>query len=139
MLICSTRLQQVLLDEADHTDRRLLHADPERFADPRPQRGLGAFEVERYRASRVRPRRQPPEHELRVGHRRLLAAAPVRGGPGDRARSARPREQQPRRIGARDGAAAGPDSVDVHRSRHEIVAADHEPVGDRDPTARAQR
>ena len=132
------RLQQVLLDEADHPDRRLLHAEPERVAHPRAQRGPRAFEVERDRAARIRPRRQPSEHELRIGHRRLLAAAAVGGGSGNRARPARPGEQQPRRVRAGDGAAAGPDGVDVHRRRHEVVAADLQPVGDRDPPARAQ-
>ena len=70
--------------------------------------------------------------------RRLLAAAPVGGRPWNRTRPARPREQQSGCVGARDGAAAGPDGMDVHRGGHQIVAADLEPVGDRDPPARAQ-
>ena len=63
---------------------------------------------------------------------------PYAAGPGTAPAPRGPANSSPRSIGARDGAAAGPDGVDVHRSRHEIVAADHEPVGDRDPPARAQ-
>ena len=77
------------------------------------------------------PGRRRPEHELRVGDGRLLAAQPVGRRSGPRAGALRADMQQARIVDPGDGAAAGADGVDLDRRRGEVIAVDQKVVGDR--------
>ena len=72
---------------------------------------------------------EPAQHQVRVGDRRLAAAAPVGGGPGLRARRARPHAQRAAAVAPADRAAAGADRVDVDHRQRQRAAADLAPGG----------
>ena len=90
-------------------------------------RALGGGDVERHFAAEETVGAETAEHQIGVGDGRLVAAEPVAGRPGRRARALRP-DAQAAVIDARDRAAAGADLEnihhgDLHRQRL-VVAAD---------------
>ena len=73
------------------------------------------------------------QHDIRIGHRWLIAAARIAGGAGIRARTVRPDDDAPQRIDARDRAAAGTDLHHVDdRNAHRKAAALGKAIGTRD-------
>ena len=64
------------------------------------------------------------EHEIGVGHRRLLAAAPVAGGAGDGARALGADDERAAGVESRDRAATGADRVDVERRQPDRISGD---------------
>nr|WP_228430976.1 hypothetical protein [Baekduia soli] len=87
------RAEHVLVDEVDDPLGRLGHPDAEAVGDAR-DRCVGGVGVELHRAPE-QARREPAEHDVGVGHRRLGPAGAVAGRPGHRARAARPDAQAP--------------------------------------------
>ena len=87
--------------------------------------------VERDRAAGQRAGPQAPEHELRIGDGRLLAAEAIGGRTGPRAGALWADMQQARIVDPGDRAAARADGVDLDRRRGEVIAVDRELVGDR--------
>ncbi len=84
--------------------------------------------VEQRAARRWRVRGQAPEQQVGVGHRRMLAAAPVARRPRVGARGVRAHAQRAARVAPRDRAAARAHRVDVeHRQRQR--PARHDPLG----------
>ena len=91
-------------------------------------RALGGVAVELQAAGEWGVRRQAPEQQVGVGHRRVLAAAPVARRPGVGARRVRAHPQRAARVAPRDRAAAGAHGVDVeHRQRQR--PARHDALG----------
>src|SRR6185437_8633315 len=69
------------------------------------------------------------EHQVGIGDRRLGAAAPVTGRPGDGARRARPDPQGAAGVATADRAAARADGVDIDGRQLDRAAADRARVG----------
>jgi hypothetical protein len=67
---------------------------------------------------------QISEHQIGVGDRRLVAAAPVAGGPGNRAGAFRTDMQNAAGIDPGDRAAAGADAGDVEAVQRDRVTGD---------------
>ena len=83
-----------------------LGGEPRR-SPARPARAERHAPVEELRGA------QPPEHDVGVGHRRLVAAAPVAGRARLGARALRPDAQRAARVDPGDAAAAGADRLDL--------------------------
>ncbi len=92
-----------------------------------PHRALRGRESSSTPPASAPARVQPAEQEVRVGHGRLDAAAPVARGTGVGARAARPDAQRPARIAPRDRPAARADRVDVDHRQRERAPADLAP------------
>ena len=89
-------------------------------------RGLG---VERDPAGEPRVAGQVAQQQVGVGHGRLVAAAPVTGGPRLGAGRARPDPQRAAAVAPADRAAAGADRVDVDHRQLDRAAVDLARVG----------
>src|SRR5262245_56200147 len=125
------------LHDARHRRRRdphdavggLLDGKTQGLGDLAANRVARALEVEPHLAAEKAGRREPPEHEVRVGDGGRRAAEPIADRARLRARALRPHAERPRRADARDAAAAGADLLDGdHRELHRqalVVAADH--------------
>ena len=88
------RARHVLVhDREDALGRLLDGAEPHRVGD-RLHGRAGRVDVERHLAAE-QLRREVPEHDVRVGDRRQLAAPAVGGGPGRGARPTRGRREAP--------------------------------------------
>ena len=79
----------------------------------RPTAVRAASRIERDAAGEVRRPAEPPEHDVRVGDGRLLAAARVGGGPGNRACALRSDVGQVAGVDPGDRPAAGADRDEV--------------------------
>ena len=114
---------------------RLEQRQPERPGDAR-DRLLGQLGRDRDLPVGDRARRHQPEHDVRVGDRRVLAAAPVAGRPGRGARAARPDLQPARGVEPGDRAAARADLGDVdRRDPQQLARAAHQPAAGRQRAA----
>ena len=95
----------------------------------RADRPLRRLAVERDAAGERAARVEAPEQEVRVGDRRLLAAAAVARRAGVGARAARAGAQRAAGVAPGDRAAARADGVDVDHRQRERPAADLAPGG----------
>ena len=119
------RLRHPELLDLERAERRLLDRDAELARRPSAIAAARELGVELHAAAEqaaVRP--QAAEQELRVGRRRLLAAAAVAGGAGIGARRLRADAEDAAGVDVGDRAAAGADRVDVDHRHHRLVVAD---------------
>jgi hypothetical protein len=123
-------VQQVLLEQPDHARRGVLDREAERLRKLGLDRLARQPAVERD-AARQRTGTQAAQHELRVGHGRVLAAQAIGGGAGPRAGAVRAGMHQAGIVDPGDGAAARADGMDLDRRRGEMVAVDDKLVGHR--------
>ena len=117
------RVRHVRVDDREHSRRSLafVEADPlGQAADGR----AGCIRVERHRAAEEVVAVEPAEHHVGIGHGRLDAAVSVGGGAGDRARALGTDPEPSAPIDAGDGAAAGPDRVDIDHRHEDRVPGD---------------
>ena len=112
---------------------RLGRIEPQRRRDALGHLALAAREVELEFAAQEVVGIEPAEHQIGVGHRRLLAAAAIGHRAGDGTRALRADPQRVAGLDAGDGAAAGADLVDVHHRnldrQRALVAADQRRAG----------
>ena len=107
------RARHVLVHDREDSLRGLLGRREAHRVGDRLHRGARRLDVERHLAAE-QLRRQVPEHDVRVGHRRQLAAPAVGGRAGGGARRLRPDAQRLRQLGhVGDRAATRADRVDV--------------------------
>ena len=136
--------RHVLGDQAVDAPRRLDRRELELRGDAR-QRRLGGARVELHPAPEEEVRVVVAEREVRVGHRRLDAAAPVAGGPGIGPGRARPDLEEAHLVDGGDRSAAGADldHVDHRRldrqARPLAEAVDPRDLGHRPPRRRGRR
>ena len=88
------------------------------------QRGLGGAHVEPQPARQRHAGVEPPQHEVRVGDRRPVAAAPVAGRPGIGSGARRPDPERTARVEPGDAAATRSHGVDVELRQAQRQAAD---------------
>ena len=100
---------------------------------------LGRLDVERQAPAELGPAREPAEHDVGVGDRRLRPAASVAGGPGIGARAARADLERAGEVQVGDRAAAGAHAVDVGAAGLELVVAELRLALDGDLAVTAQR
>ena len=124
MLSRSTACSRFCSSSRITPDAAVLDRQAERLGELRLDRLARQRAVERDRAAGERAGPQAPEHELRVGDGRLLAAQPVGGGTGPRAGALRADMQQARIVDPGDRAAARADGVDLDRRRRQVIAVD---------------
>ena len=118
------RLRHPELLDLQRAERGVLDRDVELLGDLR-HRAARELGVELHVAAEqaaVRP--EPAEQELRVGRRRLLAAAAVAGRARVGARRLRADAEDAAGVDVGDRAAAGADRVDVDHRHHRLVVAD---------------
>ena len=94
---------------------------------------LGRVDVELDPAGERRRRAEVAEREVGVGHRRLVAAAPVAGGAGLGARGSRADPQRAAGIAPADRSATGADRVHVDHRELDHAAVELARVGLADP------
>ncbi len=99
------------VDDADH-----------RVRVDRPHRTLRGVAIEPQAARELL--RQPPEQQVRVGHRRQRASVAIAGRTGKGARALGSQAQRPARVDPGDRAAAGADRVQVDGREPDREAAD---------------
>ena len=114
--------------DLDDPVRGLDDVEPERLRAPLLDRLSRALDVQADLAAEEVARVQPPEDDVRVGHGRLRAAAPVadraRIGPG----ALRADAQEPARVDPGDRAATGSDLDEVDDRRPDGVAGERHPA-----------
>ena len=93
------RFGHLRVEDAMDAERRMFETEAERARDRRLDRPAREVRRELQRTGREIIRIDVAQHDRRIGHRRLLAAAAVAGGAGLRARGVRP---DPERAGAVD-------------------------------------
>ena len=114
------RVRHVRVDDREHPFRRLAMVEAEPAREP-ADRGSGRRLVESHRAPEEVVAIEPSQHHVGIGDRRLGAAVPVGGRAGRRACALGAYPERPAPVDPGDGAAAGPDGVDVdHRHEHRI-------------------
>ena len=76
------RARHVGIDHRAHAERRVRHREPERARQRAPDRLFSERRIEGQRAAGKRGRIEIAQHQVGIGHRRLLAGLPVAGGAG---------------------------------------------------------
>ena len=113
-------------DAQDSLGRRR-HIHTERVCHALGERAFCSLDIEPHLAAEEPVGGKPAEHEVGIGHRRLLAAEAIAGGARRRARALRP-NPQPAVLHSRDRAPAGADLENVHHRdlnwQRPLVAAD---------------
>ena len=117
------RADHVIVDDRKDAARGRIDAHPERLGDTGSHRAASLLLVER-EAAAEQERRKVPENEMGVGDGRLVAAAPIAGGPGRRPGALRADREHAACRDARDRAAAGPDGDEIDHGQP------HRPAGD---------
>ena len=109
--------------DAEHAVRGALDREAESLGERRDRLAREVF-IERHVAAEQAARREPPEHEVRVGDSGLLATTAVAGRARLRARALRADLHQPVAVEPGDRAAACADRVDVERGEARRIALD---------------
>ena len=122
------RAEHVLVDDVEDALRGLVDVQAEGAGDL-PHRGRGGVGVQRHLPAE-QARGEAAEHDVRIGHRRLLPALAVAGRPRRRPRALRPDPQRPGHGHVGDRAAPGADAVDLHRRHLDRVVAQGRLPGD---------
>src|SRR5207253_1580085 len=112
---------------------RRRHIEAERPRAPLLDRTARAVDLEAHLTAEEVAGIEPPEHDVRVGHRRLAAAAPVADGTGVGARAAWADAEETARVDPSDRPAAGADLDEVDDRRPHRIARERHPA---DPGAR---
>ena len=133
------RPEEVLFEERDDARGGVLHRHAQGFGNPAADGLPGGGEIEVDRSPGVGPGSESPEHQLRIGDRRLRATQAVAGRAGIGAGPVRTHEQQARGVDSGDRAAARADRVNVHRRGGYVVAGDLQIVADRYLSRRHQQ
>ena len=103
------RRRHVLVDHLVDAPGRAHAVEAERPADPRLDRARRGLAVEAHLAAEEERRIEIAEHQIGIGHGRLVAALAVAGRPRIGAGAVRPDLEQPERVDPGDAAAAGAD------------------------------
>ncbi len=117
---------------SDHPERCSRRVEPERLRDSGRDRLARALRIQLDAPASKDLRTEPAEHDLRVGHRRLLTAAPVADGAGAGPRAVRADPQATSGFDRGDAAPTGSHLVDVedgHPDRVTFVVAADEVLG----------
>jgi hypothetical protein len=133
----SDRERHLHVGQPDDPGRRRRAGETQRRADLLVDGAHGHREIERHRAPKEAPGVDPPENQVRVGHRRLLTASRVADRPRFGAGALRAERQRAARIDPRDRSAPGTHFLDVdHRDPQGpavdvvLVSGLHEPALD---------
>ena len=118
------RAQHLALGHAHDPFGALLHLHAQRRCQAR-HRGDGERAIQRQVSRQRSVLEQAPQHQVRVGDRRLLAAASVAGRPRHRPRRRRPHTQRTARVAPGDRAAPRPDCVDIQCRKRQRSSRDH--------------
>ena len=110
--------------DADDPRRRRLGRQPERRADPLHERPPRGIEIHPHLAAQEAIRMEPAEHQVGVGHGRLVAAAPIGGRPGFGARALRSDVQTVELVQPGDAAGPGANGVDLDHGQHHGMLRD---------------
>ncbi len=124
------RARHVRVRDRDDSLGRFEQSEAEPVGEPLHRRGC-ELAVELHLAAEEAIGVDPPEHDVRVGQRRLLAALPVRGGAGRGTGAARADAEGAALVDVGDRAAAGADRVDVDHRHEQRVAGDPRVAGRR--------
>ena len=117
------RQRHVVVDDLEDPERGIGHAEAERLRHLLLDRLARQVRVELQVAAERQVGVEAAEHDLGVGHGRLLAAAAVAGRPGLRAGRARADVEAARLVDVGDRAAAGADRHEIdHRRQHRMAA-----------------
>jgi len=111
----------IRIDEPEDARRGIDDGDPERRRHALLERRVSTLDVEPHGPARERDRVQVAEHQVRVGDRRLLAAAPVAHRPGFGAGALRS-DLQRARFDVCDRATPRADRLHVHHREADQVA-----------------
>ena len=130
------RVQQVLLQKPDHPGRRGFDREAKRPGELVLDRLTREGAIQGFGAAGQGAGPQAPEHELGVGHGRMLATQSIGGRPWARTGSLRADVQQARVVDPGNRAAPRADGVDFDRGGGQMVAVDHERVRHRHLAAR---
>ena len=117
------RLRHVRVRDIDDALRDALAGEAERLGE-RVERAAGRLDVQLQVAGEKELGRETPEHDVRVGRRRLRSATAVAGGARVGAGAARPHLEDPGRVDPGEAAAARPDRARVdhrQRDRHAVL------------------
>ena len=104
--------------------RRLVQADAQGTGDPLLQDPGRLVQVEGHLAAEKAGRAEPAQDEVRIGHRRLRAPAPVADRARVRAGAFRSHPKSASRVDAGDASPARSDRVDVDHGQLDRIASD---------------
>ena len=125
------RVGHLVVRDREDRRRRILRIQSKRLPDGLDDARTHPFEVRRSEFAGERGGVDAPEHRVRVGDRRGIAAPSVADGAGARAGALRADPEQPAGVDTRDAAATRADGVDVderemqrHRVRQVLLVRD---------------